>query len=45
MGGGGGGWVITVINLLVDFDVRDNRRWTFSQEEELLWIRILAGSN
>ncbi len=20
------------------FDVRDNRRWTFSLEEELLWI-------
>ncbi len=24
--------------MYVDFDVRDNRRWTFSMEEGLLWI-------
>ncbi len=25
-------------NMWVDFDVRDNGRWTFSLEEVLLWI-------
>ncbi len=24
----------------VDFDVRGNREWTFSQEEASLWIKI-----
>ncbi len=31
--------VKTVLNnMWLDFDVRDNRRWTFSLEEALLWI-------
>ncbi len=32
-------------NIWLDFDVRDNMRWTFSLQEALLWTHILAGSN
>ncbi len=32
-------------NMLVDFDVRDNRRWTFLLEKALLWTHILVIKN